>query len=101
MINWRNFFVQPIKNDQIKNDNIWKIITVQIHDYKTGGLLDYHYFNEHYKLIATDLSKEQKIDADPKETQQISFTGNLERDWDTQIFFIIEETKEAVLSFSI
>ena len=33
--------------------------------------------------------------------QQINFTGNLEQDGDTQMFFIIEETKETVLDFSI
>ena len=32
--------------------------------------------------------------------QQINFTGNLERDGNTQMFFIIEEAKETVLDFS-
>ena len=29
--------------------------------------------------------------------QQISFTGNIERDGDKEMFFIIEEAKEIVL----
>ena len=48
-------------------------------------------------LIAIDLSRQQKLDADPKAIQQFNFTGNLEN---TMIFFIIEEAKEAVLDFS-
>ena len=40
------------------------------------------------------------MDADLKSTQQISFTGNLERDGNTQMFFIIEKAKETVLDFS-
>ena len=35
-----------------------------------------------------------------KTLQQINFTGNLERDRNTQVFFIIEEAKETVLDFS-
>ena len=30
-------------------------------------------------MIATDLSKQQALDADPKAIQQINFTGNLIR----------------------
>ena len=48
-------------------------------------------------LIAIDLSRQQKLDADPKAIQQFNFTGNLEN---AMIFFIIEEAKEAVLDFS-
>ena len=55
---------------------------------------------KYYKLIAIDLSKQQKLDADPKAIQQINFTGNLERNGDTQIFFIIEEVKKTTLYFS-
>ena len=43
------------------------------------------------------MSKQQKLDADPKAIQQINFTGNLDRDGNIQIFFIIEEAKETVL----
>ena len=31
-------------------------------------------------MIAIDLSEKQALDADPKATQKIDFTGNLERD---------------------
>ena len=53
---------------------------------------------EHYKLIEIDLSKQQKLGADPKAVQQIKFTRNMETD--KSIFYIIEEAKETVLGFS-
>ena len=68
--------------------------TGQGDDYTTGYLLDYPYFNEHYKLITIDLSKQQALDADPKPIQQVNFTGNLQRVGNTQMLFIIEETKK-------
>ena len=42
--------------------------------------------------------KFQAPDADPKATQQINSTGNLEQQ--ATMFFIIEEAKETVLDFS-
>ena len=54
-------------------------MTGQGYDCTTGCLLDYNYFNKYYKLIATDLSKQQTLDADPEAIQQINFTGNLAR----------------------
>ena len=36
---------------------------------------------------------------DPKTMQQINFTGNLERDENTQMFFIIDEINETILDF--
>ena len=65
--------------------------------FTTEFLLDYNYFKENYKLIAIDLSKQQKLDADPKAIQQINFTGNLEKRY---VYFITEEVKETVLDFS-
>ena len=40
MIEERNFFDQPIKNDLKMYDNIRKITTSQVNDYTTGCLLD-------------------------------------------------------------
>ena len=100
MIAGRSFFDQPIKNNLKTHDNIRKIATGQGDDYTTGCLLDYPYFKIYYKLIAIDLSKQQKLDADPKAIQQINFTGNLDRAEGSTMFFIIEEAKETVLDFS-
>ena len=100
VIDGKNFFDQPVKNNKITYENIRKIATGQGDDYTTGCLLDYAYFRDIYKMIATDLSKQQELDADPREIQQINFTANLDRDWDTRIFFILEEVKETVLDFA-
>ena len=72
MIDGRNFFDQPIKKNNLKiYNNVIKITTGQDDDYTPGCLLDYPYFKKYYKSVATDLSKQQKLDADPKEMQQI------------------------------
>ena len=38
-------------------------------------------------MIAIDSSKQQALNADPNATQKISFTGNLEQDENTKLFF--------------
>ena len=78
MIDGKKNFDQPVKNDIRTYDNIRKISTGQEDDCRTGCLLGYNYFKEHYKMIAIDLSKQQELDSDPKAIQQINFTGNLE-----------------------
>ena len=66
--------------DDLKaSGNIRKIATGQGDYYTTGCLLDCLYFKKYHTLIAIDLSKQQKLDADRKEKQQINFTGNLDR----------------------
>ena len=100
LIEGRNFFYQTVKNNLRTYDNIRNLATGQGDDYITGCLLDYTYFKKYYKLIAIDLSKQQKLDADPKALKQINFTGNLDKTEGATTFFIIEEVKEAVLDFS-
>ena len=39
----------------------------------TRCLLGYFDFKEHYKLIETDLRKQEKLDVDPKAIQQTHF----------------------------
>ena len=75
MINGENFFGQPIKDNKVTYENIRKIATGQGDDYTTGCLLDYPYFQESYKMIAVDLSKQQALDADPRAIQQINFAA--------------------------
>ena len=100
LINGENFFDQPIKNNKVTYENIRKIATGQGDDYKTGCLLDYPYFTDTYKMIAADLSKQQALDADPRATQQINFTTNLDRAGNTRVYFILEKAKETILDFS-
>ena len=100
MIDGKNFFDQPVKNNKVTYGNIRKIATGQGDDYTTGCLLDYIYFKNYYKMIVVDLSKQQALDADPKAIQQINFTANLDRAGNTRIYFILEEAKETVSVFS-
>ena len=99
MIDGKNFFDQPVKNNKVTYENIRKIATGQGDNYTTGCLLDYSYFKDYCKMIAVDLSKQQALDADPKAIQQINFTANLDRAGNTRFYFILEEAKETVFEF--
>ena len=94
MIDGKNFFDQPVKNNKVTYENIRKIAAGQGDDYASGCLLDYISFKNYYKMSAVELSKRQALDADPKATQQINFTANLDRAGNTRIYFILEEAKE-------
>ena len=65
-IDVRNFFDKPIKNNLKTLNNIRKIATSPGDNYTTACLLDYNYFNNCYKVIAIDLSKQQALAADLK-----------------------------------
>ena len=101
MIDGKNFFDQPVKNNSRTYDKLRKIVTGQE---DTGCLLDYSFFNKYHKMTPKDLSKQQALDVHPKAIWQINFTGNLNRGEDvndnTTIFFIIEEAKKSILDFS-
>ena len=99
MIDGRIFLDQTIKNN-LKSYNIRKIATGQSDDYATGYLLDYLYFKKYFKLLAIHLSKQQKLNADPKAIQQINVTGNLSRAEGATMFFIIKTVKVLDLDFS-
>ena len=90
------FFVLSFKdNDGRESHRQYYLPTAEMKSYNImiDGIL-------YYKLIAIDLSKQQKLDADPKAMQQINFIGNLDRAEGVTMFFIIEEAKETVLDFS-
>ena len=99
MIDGKNFFDQPVKNNKVTYENIRKIATGQGDNYTTGSLLGYIYFKNDYKMIAVDLSKQQALDANPKAIQQTDFTANLDRDGNTRFYFILEEAKKLFLNF--
>ena len=40
-------------------------------DYTADCILFYPYFNEHFRVIAIDISKQEALDADLKSMQQI------------------------------
>ena len=53
---------------------------MQGEDYTPGCLLDYYYYiKNHYKLIAIDLSRQNKLDPDPKAIQQIRVVRQLKK----------------------
>ena len=100
MIDGRNVFDQRVKNNLITYNNIRKIVTGQGDDYTAGCLLNYPYFKNYDKMIALDLSKQQALDADPKEINQTNFTANPDEAGNTTMFFIIEKAKETILDVS-
>ena len=55
---------------------------------------------KYYKLIAIDLWKQQKLDADPKTIWQINFTGNQTTEESAKMYFIIEKAEKTVFDFS-
>ena len=50
-------------------------------------------------MLATDLSKQQALDADPKAIQEIRCTRNLEKAEGTTMFVVIEKAKETIFDF--
>ena len=63
-------------------------------DYTTGSLLDFNYFDKHYKLVAVDLSKQKELDADPRAIQPIEFKYMLGTN-----YWVLEKSKETLLEF--
>ena len=59
IIDGRNFYDNPIEIDIEKYRKFKKVMIGKGEDYTTGSLLDYNYFNKHYKLVAVDLSKQK------------------------------------------
>ena len=71
MIDGRNFFDHPDKNDIRKYVNIVKFAPGSGYDCRTCCLLDYSYLKENYKLIEMDVSKQQALYADPKSINKL------------------------------
>ena len=85
--------------EKVNEEEVYEKITEMSrnNDYTTGNLLDFAYFKENYRLIATDLSKQTKL----KDPQQINFIGKLEnQDHGATMFFIIEKSEETTFNFS-
>ena len=85
---WSTAKLQTILTEEIIiYDSIRKTETGPGDDYTTGCLLEYNYFKNYYKMIATDLSKQKALDTDPKAIQQINLTRNSEREGNANICF--------------
>ena len=66
IIDGRNFYDNPIESDIEKYRELKKVMIGKGEDSTTGSLLDFDYFDKHYKLVAVDLSKQKELDADPR-----------------------------------
>ena len=84
--------------EKVNEEEVYEKITEMSrnNDYTTGNLLDFAYFKENYRLIATDLSKQTKL----KDPQQTSFIGKVENQaHGATMFFIIEKSEETTFEF--
>ena len=90
IIDGRNVYDNPIESDIEKYRELKKVMIGKGEDYSTGSLLDFNYFDKHYKLVAVDLSKQKELDADPRAIQQIEFK---------YIYWVLEKSKETILEF--
>ena len=91
MIDKKNFFNQPVKNNLATYENILKIATGQG---VTGCFLDYNYFEIMYKMnnknlmliqrqynksIILEIQNNKQQCFYPKAIQKVNFIGNLEQ----------------------
>ena len=96
-IDARNFYDNPIESDIEKYRELKKLMIGKGEDHTTGSLLDFNYFDKHYKLVAVDLSKEKELDADLRAIQQIEFKYMLRTN--STIYWVLEKSKETILEF--
>ena len=96
LIDGKPFFEIPVKNKEEAYEAI--IEMSKNNNYTAGNLLDYEYFKDHYKLIATELSKQTELE-NTYLKQQINFIGRLEEN-NATMFFIIDKKEETIFDFS-
>ena len=95
LIDGKRFFDLPVKNEEEPYEKI--IDMYNNNDYTTGNLLDFSYYKENCRPIATDLSKQTKL----KDPQQINFIGKIEGEYNgVTIFFFTEKSEETSFEFS-
>ena len=97
IIDGRNFYDNPIENNIEKYRQLKKVMTGKGEDYTTGSLLDFSYFDKHYKFVAVDLSKQKELDADPRAIQQIELKYMIGTS--SIIYWVLEKSKETILEF--
>ena len=97
IIDRRNSYDNPVESDIGKYRELKKVTIGKGEDYTTGSLLDFNYFDKHYKLVAVDLSKQKELDADPRAIQQIEFKYLLGTN--STIYWMLKKSKETILEF--
>ena len=97
IIDAKIFYDNPIESDIENNRELKKVTIGKGEDYTIESLLDFNYFDKHYKLVAIDLSKQKELDADPRAIQRIEFKYMLETN--STIYWVLEKSKETILKF--
>ena len=97
IIDGRNFYDNPVESDIEKYRELKKVMIGKGEDYPTGSLLDFKYFDKHYKLVAVDLSKQKELDADLRAIQQIELKYMI--GMSSTIYWVLEKSKETILEF--
>ena len=97
IIDGRNVYDNPVESDIEKYRELKKVMIGKGEDYTTGSLLDFNYFDKHYKLVAVDLSKQKELDEDPRAIQQIEFKYMLGTN--STIYWVLEKCKETISEF--
>ena len=97
IIDGRNFYDNPIESGIEKYRELKKVMIGKGEDYTTRSLLDFKYFDRHYKLVTVDLSKQKELDADPRAIQQIEFKYMLGTN--STIYWVLEKSKETISEF--
>ena len=97
IIDGRNFYDNPIESNIEKYRELTKVMIGKGEDNTIGSLIDFNYFNKHYKLVAVDLSKQKELDADPRAIQQIEFKYMSRTN--STIYWVLEKSKETILEF--
>ena len=97
IIGGKNFYDNPIEGDIEKYRELKKVMIGKGEYYIIGYLLDFNYFDKHYKLVAVDLSKQKELDPDPRAIQQIELKYMLGTN--PTIYWVFEKSKETILEF--
>ena len=95
IIDGKIFYDNPIESDIEKYRELKKVMIGKGEGYTTGSLLEFNYFDKHYKLVAVDLSKQKVLDADPRAIQKIEFKYMLGAN--STIYWVLEKSKETIL----
>ena len=69
IIDWKNFYDQPIDSDIKRYKALRKLTVGQGEDCTTVCLFEYDYIKNHYRFNVVDLRRQKELNADPKVIQ--------------------------------
>ena len=97
VIDGKSFFDLPVKNEEEAYEKIRRDEMNRNKDCTTCNLLGFAYFNENYKLIAIDLSKQLNEETLSKLILVVNLKNKIT---EQQCFFSLKNQKKLLLSFS-